>query len=63
MSLFADDRSLRGREDATRKLRLDKHFHQSVGYKVNTPKSVAFLHTKDKQAKKEIRETVSLMIV
>jgi hypothetical protein len=27
-----------------------------TGYKINSSKSVAFLHSKDKQAKKEIRE-------
>jgi hypothetical protein len=28
-----------------------------VGYKINSNKSVAFLYSKDKEAKREIRET------
>jgi hypothetical protein len=34
-----------------------------VGYKINSNKSVAFLYTKDKQAKKEYRETTPFTIV
>lgn len=50
-----DDIILHRKEDFTRKL-ID--FYQSADYKTNIPKSVAFLHIKDKQAKKETRETV-----
>jgi hypothetical protein len=32
-------------------------------YKINSNKSMAFLYTKDKQAKKEIRETTAFSIV
>jgi hypothetical protein len=31
-------------------------------YKINSPKSVAFLYTNDKQAEKEIMETTPLTI-
>jgi len=34
-----------------------------AGYKINPNKSVAFLHSKDKQAKKEIREMTPFTIV
>jgi hypothetical protein len=34
-----------------------------AGYKINSNKSVAFWYTKDKQAKKEIRETTPFIIV
>jgi hypothetical protein len=38
-------------------------FSKMAGYKINSNKSVAFLHTKDKWAEKEIRETTSFTIV
>ena len=34
-----------------------------AGYKINSNKSVAFLYSKDKQAKKEIRETTPFTTV
>jgi hypothetical protein len=34
-----------------------------AGYKINSNKSMAFLNTRDKQAKKEIRETTPFTIV
>jgi hypothetical protein len=34
-----------------------------VGYKINSTKSVVFLYSKDKWAKKEIRETTPFMII
>jgi hypothetical protein len=33
-----------------------------AGYKINSNKSVPFLYTKDKQAEKEIRETIPFTI-
>ena len=33
-----------------------------AGYKINSNKSVAFLYTKDKQAEKEIKETIPFTI-
>jgi hypothetical protein len=38
-------------------------FSKVAGYKINSNKSVVFLYTKDKQAEKEIRETISFPIV
>jgi outer membrane lipopolysaccharide assembly protein LptE/RlpB len=40
----------------------DKQLQQSGQYKINSNKPVAFLYTKDKQAEKEIRETISFTI-
>jgi hypothetical protein len=38
-------------------------FSALAGYKINSNKSVAFLYTKDKQDKKEIRERTPFTIV
>jgi hypothetical protein len=38
-------------------------FSAVAGYKINSNKSKAFLYTKDKQAEKEIRETILFTIV
>jgi hypothetical protein len=45
-------------KNSTRELNLINKFSKVAGFKVNSNKSVAFLHTKDKQAEKEIRETI-----
>ena len=37
-------------------------FSKVVRYKINSNKSVPFLYTKDKQAEKEIRETIPFTI-
>ena len=37
--------------------------YEITGYKINSNKSMAFLYTKDKQAEKEIRETITFKIV
>jgi hypothetical protein len=37
---------------------LRNHKHFLAGYKINIQKSVAFLYCKNKQTKKEIRETI-----
>ena len=44
-------------------LNLINNFSEVAGYKINSNKSVAFLYTKDKQAEKEIRETIPFTIV
>jgi hypothetical protein len=47
-------------KDSTRELlQLINNFSKVARYKINSNKSVAFLYTKGKQAKKEIRETIS----
>ena len=37
-------------------------FSQVAGYKINSRESAAFLYTKDKRTKKEIRETIPFII-
>jgi hypothetical protein len=44
-------------------LNLINSFSAVAAYKINSKKSVVFLHTKDKQAENEIRETTPLTIV
>jgi hypothetical protein len=39
------------------------NFSEVTGHKIKSNKSVAFLHTKDKQPEKEIRETTPFTIV
>jgi hypothetical protein len=43
-------------------LQLINNFSKVPGYKINWNKSVAFLYRKDKQSKKEVRETTSFKI-
>jgi len=44
-------------------LKLINNFSKVSGYKINSNKSVAFLYTKEKKAKKEFREMAPLIIV
>ena len=44
-------------------LNLINRFSAVAGYKINSNKPVAFLYTKDKQAEKEIRETIPFTLV
>ena len=47
-------------KNSTRELlNLINSFGEVAGYKINSNKSMAFLYTKNKQAEKEIRETMS----
>ena len=60
VSLFADDMIvyINDPKNSTRNLlHLINNFRKVERYKINLNKSVAFLYTKDIQAKKEIRET------
>ena len=51
-------------KNSTRELlSLTNSFSEVAGYKINSNKSMAFLYTKDKQAEKEIRETIPFSIV
>jgi hypothetical protein len=66
ISLFADDLIvyISDPKNSTKELlNLTNNFSEVAGYKINSNKSVAFLYTKDKQAKKEIRETTPFTIV
>ena len=59
LSLFADDMILylENPEDATRKLlELINEFGKVTGYKINTQKLTAFLHTNNERSEREIRE-------
>jgi hypothetical protein len=50
-------------KNSTRELlQLINNFRKVAGYKINSNKSVAFLYTKNKQAEKEIRETIPFII-
>ena len=44
-------------------LSLINYFSEVAAYKINTNKSVVFLSSNDKQAEKEIRETIHFTIV
>ena len=49
--------------DATRKLlQLINEFCKAAGYKINTNKSDAFLHTTIKTSEREIQETIPFTI-
>ena len=51
-------------KNSTRELlNLINTFSEVAGYKINSNKTMDFLHTKDKQAEKEIRETTPFSIV
>ena len=61
LSLFADDMILyvENPKDATRKLlELINEFGKVAGYKLNTEKSLAFLHTNNERSEREIKETI-----
>ena len=63
LSLFADDMILyiKNPKDATRKLLEHiNEFGNVAGYKINTPKSVAFLYANDERSEREIKGTTHL---
>jgi hypothetical protein len=65
VSLFVDDMTvyLSDPKSSTRELlNLINNFSKVARYKINSNKSVAILYTNDKQAEKEIRETISFTI-
>ena len=60
VSLFADDVIvyISNHKNSSRQLlQLINYFSKAARYKLNSNKSVSFLHTDDKQAEREIRET------
>ena len=66
ISLFADDMIvyISDPKNSTRELlNLMNSFGEVAEYKINSNKSMDFLYTKNKQAKKEIRETTHFSIV
>ena len=65
LSLFADDMILyiENPEDSTKKLlELINEYSKVAGYKINTQKSLAFLHTNNEKTEREIKETISFTI-
>ena len=61
LSLFADYMILyiENPKDATRKLlELIKEFGKVAGYKIDAPKSLAFLYTNNEKSEREIKETL-----
>ena len=50
-------------KDSTRKLlELINEYSKVAGYKINTQKSLAFLHTNNEKKEREIKETISITI-
>ena len=46
-------------KDTTRKLlELTNEYSKVAGYKINTQKSLAFLHTNNEKTEREIKETI-----
>ena len=65
VSLFADDMILyiENPKDSTRKLlELISEYSKVAGYKINTPKSLAFLYTNNVDTEREIKETIPFTI-
>ena len=65
LSLFADDMILylENPKDSTRKLLdLINEYSKVAGYKFNTRKSLAFLHTNNEKIEREIKETIPFTI-
>jgi hypothetical protein len=65
LHLFADDMILylKDPNNATKKLlEIINSFEKVAAYKINIQKSVAFLYTNNEQPKKEIRETIPIII-
>ena len=65
LSLFADDMMLykENPKDTTRKLlALINEYSKVAGYKINTQKSLAFLHTNNEKKEREIKETIPFII-
>ena len=63
LSLFADDMILymENLKDCIRKLlELISEFSKVAGYKINTQKSLAFLHTNNEKSEREIKESITL---
>ena len=64
--LFVDDMILyiEDPKDSTRKLQeLINEYSKVAGYKANTQKSLAFLHTNNEKTEREIKETIPFPIV
>ena len=65
LSLFADDMNLyiENPKDSIRKLlELINEYSKAAGYKINTQKSLAFLHTNNEKTERETKETIPFTI-
>ena len=65
LSLFAYDMILyiENPKDTVKKLlELISEFNKVAGYKINTQKSLSFLHTNNKKSKREIKESIPFSI-
>ena len=65
LSQFADDKILyiENPKDSTKKLlELINEYINVAGYKINTQKSLAFLHTNNERTEREIKETIPFII-
>ena len=65
LSLFADDMILyiENPKDSTRKLlELINEYSKVAGYKINTQKSLAYLHSNNEKPEREIKETIPFTI-
>ena len=63
--IFADDMALyiKNPKDSTKKLlELTNEVSKVAGYKINIPKSVAFLYANNKLTEREIKNTISFTI-
>ena len=66
LSLFTNDEIvyIKNSKDAARKLQeLIIEFNKLVGYKINIQKSVAFLYSNNELPEREIKETISFIII
>ena len=65
LSLFADDMILyieNPKASTPRLLELIQQFGSVAGYKINAPKSVAFLYTNNETKEREIKESIPLKL-
>ena len=65
LSLFADDMILyieNPKHSMRKLLELISEFNKVAGYKINTQKSLSFLHTNNKKSKREIKESIPFSI-
>ena len=61
LSLFSGE--IENPKDSIRKLlELISEFSKVAGYKINTQKSLAFLHTDNKKSEREIKESIPFTI-
>ena len=65
LSLFADDMVLHienPKDSTTKLLELVSEYSNVAGFKINTQKSLAFLHTNNEKTEREFKETMPLTI-